>query len=343
MKRNVFLWVTAWLFGWVVFGSAMVACSDDGNGKGSPITDVLSTDAGGDTDTLSQDVAEPVDMTEDGSTDTDISDILDTDGGPDLGGPDVIISPEDISTNDVVETDGEATDTSDATFPPDVQIAPETLVFRVNSLQIYQPALCYDIDQNGSCDDLTAIVNALVQGQLDSPEEPLDLIGIFSEYVFPSQNKSMLLGEGLCKRDNTTGQILGCDIVNNAGSALFNNVFNKDNGICSLDPEINAPCFATTTAPSLSVNILGIPFEFNNAKAAGGFDSGPSPDTIDPGVVLSFMSVAQTKTIGLELGGPEPVALFELVKNSPTTVLEDGTVGWTFHLSFTAARVPKGL
>lgn len=342
MKRNVSLLAFARLLRNLVLIAIISACSDGGNDGSSSTGDTNTADIKGDanTDISPPDVAELSDLAVDVFIDTtsDISDAVDADTAPDMEVTDLVTPHEDTTVLDV-----QADDTTDTENESDTQVASATRVFRVKSLQIVEPTLCYDIDQNETCDDLTAIVNALIQGQLDAIDEPLDLLGIFPEYTFPSQNKPMVFGEGVCQRDRDAGQIVGCNIVNNSGGAVFDNVFNKDSGICSLDPEINAPCFATTTAPSLSLNIVGILFEFNNAKAAGGFDSGTAPELISPGLLLAFLSVAQTKTIGLELGEPEPTPLFDLLKNSQTTVLDDGTVGWTFHLSFTAEHVPESL
>ncbi len=274
---------------------------------------------------------------------------------PDTASPDVPNEPPDASQADTGTADAGGDAAVDAatdvappppldggptdTASPDATDggAPKPRAFLVDDLQVEAPTLSYDITGDGVPDELNGILNALLVAQLHDATDPIRVLGVFDPFAMPGTTV-LRLGTATCSTDGA-GEVNACTL--DSAPAVFDDVTLADSGTCPSDPPTDAPCFSTPKASNVPFDWFDISWTFEQAWAAGGFDTpGPAPSAISQGHVWGFVSAAQAKAVAVDLTGDgNLVTLFDLVSSNPVETLPDGTQGWTFSLQFAAKTV----
>ena len=341
--------VAAATFAFLASAASLAGCTDTttsptpGNDTG-PAGDVGDVggldgpDAGGDAatvpDTATVDTAIPTDV----ATDTGAPQDIQADTGPtDTGGtedvPDVAADVTEDAGIDIAEDTG-----------PDIVLPPpaEDQAFRVDEMTLLAPNMCYDLNGDGTCDPVNFAVNAIVSGELDDPDEPLDVVGIMSPFEVPTDSATLALGAATCVRTPGGGvhDIESCTLLDDETNtpAYFDKVTTNESGGCNATPLILAPCFVTNSQQSLTLNLLDIPFTFLEAKLAGQFINPGSFNGITNGYIKGFMPVTTAAGVQVDVGG-NYVKLTELLKEAPKSTVGEKT-GWKFEFSFEASRIP---
>jgi len=220
--------------------------------------------------------------------------------------------------------------------------------FRISSLQLRSPPLCYASSQAeaaGGCLNVEVEANALLSMLLDDPDEPLDLVGVFTRS--PLGGRSVLaLGAGSCAREGE--RVSSCTL--HQPSVTFEGISASADTPCLLaEPErrnqanvqIDPPCFVTEQAP-FEVSLLGSTLGLRGARVAGtlapvelGFD-------ITGGHLGGFLpeEVARTLSMDLQTGSSQgSVTLADLLHAKARTQTADGVEGWELVLVFEAGAV----
>ena len=273
-------------------------------------------------------------------------------GNADAEAPSPNVPADDAGKHGAVDLDGpEVSEPSAADAgagPPGLPDEDGEWGFRISSLQLRSPPLCYASTQSdtaGGCLNVEGEANALLSLLLDDPDEPLDLVGLFGGS--PLGPRSILsFGAGSCVREE--GRVTGCTLLE--PSVSFEGITASSDTPCLLDePErrneagvhIDPPCFVTEQAP-LEVSLLGSTLDLRGARVAGTFALVDLGFDITGGHLGGFLpeEVARTLSMDLQTGSSQgSVTLADLLHAKARTSTADGVEGWELVLVFEAGAV----
>ena len=212
------------------------------------------------------------------------------------------------------------------------EIPPPPAGFRLSTLTIDAPPLCLDLAQIGECTDVTALINGLIGAALDDAEAPTDLLGIFTPFVFGGEGATLSFSNAACAR-SAEGMIESCWLPDGATPATSDDLTLSDVDACS--DVLPAPCY-TSTAPSMALDVMGLPFALVGVETSGGFS--PELDAIAVGTITGLLPKAYAMQVGWAFGDTV-FTLADALANEPIEE-QGGITGWTLSLSYSALRVP---
>jgi len=259
-----------------------------------------------------------------GAGDLEPTDGLAKDGAPD--------GPADASVDLASDAKPEAADavTPDlATDAPLDVVTPSRAAFRLLTLEMAAPDLCYPPGE--ACQPLNALASQILQGAIDDPDEPLVLVGLFRDFLEPASMHALTFGAGTCQGSGITWSC-ALDNADPAAVATFD-VHYVLEGECGAG--VVAPCFQSEPRDVLlDLAAFGGSLGLRQATLRGAFST---KDTIEGGGLRGFLPRALAEKYVLSGVGAVPVPLADLFADAPSDL--DGLAGWWVSLRWWAVKV----
>ena len=308
------------------------SCGDDSPGAPSPAgaaetvqqdthssaSDSEESDATPDSNSM--DSAGPLDSSSAVDVESDTGESLDTatveDGSEDTNAEDSSVS------SDVVTP-----------VPPAVQ---DGVMFRVSTVEVVKPTFCME-DGNGSCADVSAILNAYLGSHLTTTEQPLDILGLFKPFDFdPVTWITMSFGRGECER-NAEGDIVSCAFY--GPPTFFEETKLFPPGLCEVFSGFDA-CYSTSQTDML-LDLAGVPLGLKEAFTVGRLvlDDDLNAIGAKDAFVQGFMSQSTAEATEIALPGLGLTAIADLLLAEELEEL-DGEMGWWFEVNYSMTTVP---
>ena len=304
----------------------VLGCGGDDTKTGTPLPDTATAVDTTGSDVATHDAEEPHDVDQ-----------------PDHDG----VEPHEVVEHDVPHVE-DTPHPDDVPVPPeDVPLPPEDAgppaplpLFRVDTLAILSPDLCYTFPGGPSCTSLTATVNSILDVNLKDDADPTDVVFQFNGIVPAEGSTAVVLGAGVCTRD-AAGEILSCKVTDEpmAPPVTFAESSLKQSGHCHEAPDVSAPCFVTPVKDGLVLSVAGLQIGMTSSMAAGRFHgANPKLEIVD-GYIEGFLPKQTAATLVFDLPGAGVVALTDLLAKTPMET-KGGLEGWTLEFSFTASQQP---
>ena len=215
------------------------------------------------------------------------------------------------------------------------------LGLRLTTLVFEKPGFCLPgID--GECVDATALVNSFVNDDLNDPDSPLIMLGLFDPFDLAGDSSLFYLGPGACDID--AGQLGNCTFPQPPASMAP--VAFALEGQCELteSPEVDpvpAPCFHVA-GDTIQVGIMNIVVPVGTAQVTGTFVAMPEPTSISQGHISAFLKQETADLVKVSLPLMPFYYLSELLNPDDLTEL-DGEPGWHMLINFSADVVEASL
>jgi hypothetical protein len=310
-----------------------LGCGSDGQ-TGSSAANDTSLDAAPD---VTGDVAVDSTIIEDThASDSGRADIAEA---PDTIEPEEMdsIHIEDTTVLDTATDSNVVEETQEPPPPPAPPAVPAGVMFRIDWVNILEPAFCVQLAPNEPCTDVSSLINAFLSGHITDAVEPLDIVGLFKPFDFdPSADVSMMFGRGDCIQDGQ-GNIISCDFWD--FPSFFEGTMLQGPGTCTAFVSDNA-CFTTTKA-DLKLDLDGLTLAFSEGFTSGQFnlDENSNATSIFYAYVQGFMPESTAAMTEVYVPGLGTKMLIDFLQ--PQDKIEkNGTPGWFFVVDYSGITVP---
>lgn len=210
------------------------------------------------------------------------------------------------------------------------------LGFRLTSLIFKKPGFCIPTGQ-GDCKDATQLVNTLVEADINNPDNPLVMLGVFDPFDLDTDTSFFYIGPGNCSMDGESP----CTFTG-APSAMGPVKYDKFNECGPVGQSSSPPPCFVISGDSLIVGVLNIALPVYLATITGTLTGLPKSDGIESGHIVAFLRKATADKVKVTLPLMPQYHLSELLSPDDVTT-EDGQEGWKVEMDYTAVAVDVAL